>query len=236
MDLYIVKPNLEISKCDNCPTSKALLSKKSDYLSLLKKCNKLSELNGGNSHIPSWCHSPTIDNTLNSGLTLSHFSLPNLPSDDDNKDNNNKNNNDSEDEDDNDNDNELNLPLQSIKLVPTDYTKSPSPDSVSLSKLEIPLNITSIDGKWLALKYLQLTSDIALLRYKYLKSYTKINNLVKKYFSKPQVSEDEESSGCKLIDQEMSKFKKFENILTLLLDLKKKFKERFNHFETESPI
>lgn len=201
MDLYIVKPNLEIADCENCPSDSTLLAKKSAYLSLLKQCNKLSQMNGGEAQTPSWCRCHTNTAPGKTGSKEDKAAAC--------------------------------LSLQSITLTPQDYKKlEPRRESLSLARLDLPNNISAIDGKWLALKYLQLNSDVALMRYKYMKSYAKITKLLKKYFSKPQVSESEESEGLTQINDEMSKFRTFENILTLLLELKKQFHARFSHFDT----
>lgn len=200
MDIYIVKPNLEISNCENSPSNSTLLSKKSDYISLLQKCNRLCQINGGFEKIPKWCQ---IKSSCHDKNSKCH--------------------------------NVDELPLQSIVLDPQDYKKLEPKSDYSLSKLNIPNNISLVDGKWLALKYLQLDSDIALLRYKYLKSYAKITKLLKKYFSKPEISESEESEGLKQIDNEMSKFKALENILSMLLSLKVNFQNRFSDFESTTP-
>ena len=210
MDFYIVKPNLQIADCEDCPSDSTLLSKKSAYLSLQKQCRKLSQMNGGDAEVPPWCRCKTPGHRSPSPSSEGgdgEDADPAIPS----------------------------LPLQSITLAPQDYSKlEPRPDSLSLARLHLPNNISSLDGKWLALKYLQLNSDVALVRYKYLKSYAKIIRLLKKYFSKPQVSEYEDysdSEGFKQINDEMAKFKTFENILTLLVELKKKFHQRFSHFD-----
>lgn len=122
----------------------------------------------------------------------------------------------------------LSLPLQAVKLTPEDCIKPDiDTDSTLLAKLNLPTKIPSADGKWLALKLLQLKADIALVRYKYLKSYTKINKLVMKYFSKPDISETQEAKGYHAIDHEMTKFKHLENVLTLLTTMQDHFYQRF---------
>lgn len=200
MELYIVKPNLEISDCENCPSEQTLISKKTDYLNLQKQCKELYNLNINNKdnnnnnnkdNIPIWC----------------------IPSK---------------------NENPYKLKIQSFNLLPQDYTKSDNSSNKNiLDKLSIPKLLTNFDGKWLALKFLQLNSDISLLQYKYLKSYTKITKLVKKFFSKPQISESDETEGFKQINNEMSKFKVYENLLSLLLELRKQFEKKYSHFNKQ---
>lgn len=204
MDVYFVKPNLEISNCDNCPNNNTLVCKKAYYLSLLKKCTKLSELNGGDSQIPNWCNGKFHDEKE-----------------------------DTEDEDTEDSENILTLPIQSFKLTIDDYTNPLDKDNIPplLYKLQIPSKLTPNDGKWLALKYLQLTSDIALVRYKYTKCYTKINKMISKYFSKPDLSLAEEKKGTKLVDKKLKRFRNLENLLNMLLELKNQFEKTFHNFK-----
>lgn len=221
MDFYIVKPNLQIADCEDCPSDSTLLSKKSAYLSLQKQCRKLSQMNGGDAAVPAWCRCKSPGE-------------PRSPSPADN-DKGGRDAGGGQGQGQGHGNPVASLPLQSITLAPQDYSKlEPRPDALSLARLDLPNNISSLDGKWLALKYLQLNSDVALVRYKYLKSYAKITRLLKKYFSKPQVSEYEDysdSEGFRQINDEMAKFKAFENVLTLLVELKKQFHQRFSHFD-----
>lgn len=219
MDVYFVKPNLEISNCENCPNQTTLVSKKAHYLSLLKKCTQLSELNGGDSQIPNWCNHISTKEDDDTDDEIDEEV--------DDNDKNNDNNNENDDEE------ILVLPIQSFNPTVTDYTKPIDKENAPsvLYKLQIPTKPTPMDGKWLALKYLQITSDIALVRYKYLKSYTKVNKLVCKYFSKPDLSLAEEQKGTQVVDTEMKRFRELENLLNLLLELKKQFEGTFHNFK-----
>lgn len=240
MDLYIVKPNLEILNCENSPTEETLISKKSNYLQLQKKCKHLAELNGGENISPPWCKGN--DGGVVIGGEGSPSSTGTGKAQDKIEASGSGESNDSNESDTNHghthtrhHNRSVVLPLQSVALAPEDYTKlHPDTDSISLSKLNIPTHLSLVDGKWLALKYMQLSSDVALLRYKYMKSYAKINRLVQKYFSKPQVSQDDETKGFKEINEEMGKFKIYENILSILVKLKKQFKEKFAGFNLPS--
>ncbi|KAG0671280.1 hypothetical protein C6P42_003624, partial [Pichia californica] len=167
----------------------------SAYMKLFKQCAKLTELNTSNDHkkdndsiekdIPSWCVVPNNDNPYK--LCLQSLKLkpqdytkldPSIHSDDDNNNNNNNNNNKNNNTD-------------------TNTTTSSTASSL-LQRLAIPEDISLSDGKWLALKYLQINSDVALVQYKYLKSHIKITKIMKKYFSKPQVSEEDETEAAKM--------------------------------------
>ncbi|TID13524.1 hypothetical protein CANINC_004882 [Pichia inconspicua] len=238
MDVYFVKPNLQILSCDSCPTEENLVIKKTLYLSLLNKCSQLQQMSGSDSKLPSWCtNDPQTSNDMtSSSSTPSVESLNNMNMTRSPKTtatpkcflkhmlNDSQNNRKDPSLD------ILTFPLQSVKLTPEDcYRKNKITDTIFFTRLNLPTNISSADRKWLALKYLQLSADVALLQYKYLKSYTKINKLVKKYFSKPQISESEEANGFRCISYEMDKFKSLENVLTFLTHLQDKFQTHFSN-------
>lgn len=243
MDVYFVKPNLQILSCDSCPTEENLVSKKSVYLSLLDKCSQLQQISEHESAIPTWCTNESEDSSdLSSGSsTPSIESLNTLNAKKSSPESLTIEKQSSKGSRHNDNKDAvsdiLNFPLQSLKLSPEDcYRETRITDSLLLTKLNLPSEISSTDNKWIALKYLQLSTDVALLQYKYLKSYTKINKLVKKYFSKPDISESQEAKGFKCISYEMNKFKSLENVLTLLLRLQEQFQTRFSNTSTTAKM
>lgn len=214
MQLFIVQPNLKISDCDNCPSDSTLITKKHCYLKNLSNCKKIVHSLSSDEPEPSWCMAEKGPESCPSPTSPI---IPTCP--------------DSAEW-------PLCLPLQSINLTPSDFQNLDlNPDSkgekeitsdILFKRLNIPKNLSQDEYKWLAVKYLQLISDISLLDYKYLKSFVKINKIIKKYFSKTEVSKNDEEIGFKCFNHEKKKFKKIEHFLILLLDLKKKFNSLYS--------
>lgn len=232
MNVYIVQPNLEITNCENCPSEETLLSKKADYLANLNKCEKLEQLNGME-HVPSWCVSSSRSEVSSDSDDVQGHTHSNKHKHKRNHLHNHNHNHNHNHKPASDTD--LDFQLQSFHPETGDYSKLDNDAAdAPLSKLGIPPKVESQDGKWLALKYLQLNTDISLLQYKYLKCYVKINKIVQKWFSKPQITENDEQTGYKLINHEMDKFHKLENLLKLLLNLRLKFQAKYKDFNKDS--
>lgn len=278
MNIYIVKPDLHITDCDDTPTNSTLLSKKTDYLQSKNNCDKFlktlvqtnpaSPDTNSNSSSNTNTDTKTDTNQVSSSINIIQTSSQ---SSNDNNNTNDKNicsvnpdiasiprwciaNTDKLDFTNNTDidsqsmassisgsystcNDEIKPPptkhfqLQSFSLDSNSYKDSdqiPNNENTLLSYLKIPNGVClQTHGKWLTLKYLQILSDISLLRYKYLKSYSKLNKIIKKYFSKAVITESDEENGFKEFDIENESFKKLEHTLNLLIAIKKAFENKF---------
>lgn len=199
MEMFIVKPNLELLNCQD-QTHESLVNQKSQYLKHLSKIQSLCHSH--KNAIPEWCHDSSNDtecSLLAMGRRTSIIST------------------DSQKHSSNNHINCLNLKLQSIDLS-DDLIKSQSDYPFSI--LNIPHNMSGEDKHWIELKKLQLETDIALVEYKCNKALVKMNNVVKSKFSKEALSREEEERGLKVVSKECDKFKRLENVLKKLVVLK----------------
>jgi hypothetical protein len=263
MNLYIVKPNLQVANLsaeDSCPSETTLLSKKYTYLALLHKCKKLLELNGGAKAAPRWCdnlHMPeeSKEKEKDNDKCPSHNRKH---SHSHSHSHTNEHCTAADNSEDAIREQILQLPLQSITLTEEDLkgssnyttsttagssinTASSSSTSTStshdpLERLGIPIGITPSerDGKWLAFKYMQILSDIALVRYKYLKSNAKVNTLAQKYLCssrtdiEPNADDDAAmEEGLAVVSAESNKCSALEHVLCTLLDVCTAFEKHF---------
>lgn len=253
MNLYIVKPNLQVANLsaeDSCPSETTLLSKKYTYMALLHKCKKLLEMNGGAKAAPRWCenlHMPEESNDKCPSHNRKH-------SHSHSHSHTNEHCTATDNSEDAIREQILQLPLQSITLTDEDlkgssnYTtnttagsnintaSSSSTSHDPLERLGIPIGITPSerDGKWLAFKYMQILSDIALVRYKYLKSNAKVNTLAQKYLCSSRTdiepnAEDDAAmeEGLVVVSAESNKCSKLEHVLCTLLDVCTAFEKHF---------
>ncbi|QOU23048.1 hypothetical protein BRETT_003239 [Brettanomyces bruxellensis] len=80
---------------------------------------------------------------------------------------------------------------------------------------------------FLVVKYLEISTDVLLVEYKYIQVYSRMNEIIRKYFSKPELTPEMEEEGFKQVNKEMDFFKKLENILVRLRRLKAEFKDTY---------
>ncbi|VEU20924.1 DEKNAAC101889 [Brettanomyces naardenensis] len=106
-----------------------------------------------------------------------------------------------------------------------------------LPQLNLPENapLTPRYKDFLALKYFQLTTDLSLVEFKYIQIYSKINKIIKKYFSTPELTPEIEDEGFSKVNIEMELFRKLENVLVRLRRLKTEFEDKFGgQFQRQS--
>ncbi|AOA63396.1 Hypothetical protein PP7435_CHR3-1110 [Komagataella phaffii CBS 7435] len=66
------------------------------------------------------------------------------------------------------------------------------------------------------LGYIKYFVDLAQKEYEYMCSYYQINNIIRKYFSKQEISPEMEEEGLDLIEKEMASYKEIEKELDQL--------------------
>lgn len=216
MEMFIVKPNLELLSCQD-QSHQALVNQKSAYLQHLSKIQSLCHSH--QKELPSWCHDSSRDvdcTSLALGRRTSVVSndsqpdtvrgLASLSLCDNAQDKNC-----------------LGIQLQSLRLT-NELIESEEPFPFSV--LGIPSDVSSKDRTWVDLKKLQLETDIALVKYKYNKALTKLNSAVKCQFSKAFITPEEEERGLKVVSKDCDKFKRLERVLSKLVDLNADFSKK----------
>ena len=204
MDLYIVSPNLKIQNCEDCPSHDVLVSAKHKYLCLIHKSQSMYD---SLVEKPDWCKPRDNINEKNSmpplvSIILNNDDIPstsNVPSNSSSKSFNNDFN-------------RLNIPKSFFE----------NNNNNNNNKI-IDKNL--IDQ--LTLKYIYILTDLSYLKYKYLKSHIKINNLIKSNFTNKVVSEKEELDAINRISLETEKFHGLEFIIMRLVHLQKVFQSHF---------
>ncbi|KAH3661539.1 hypothetical protein OGAPHI_006387 [Ogataea philodendri] len=223
VQLFVVHPDLQVSDCNDCPSQNSLDKKKGEYIKNLKYYKRLTAKlshNADVAQVPNYCLTRNTEQNVNdiihSAEKMDDGSDDDKPTLDDVH--------------------ELShLPLSSMQISEDDFTKQGTTrvDSMSLEeKLELPANLDSRSmdedtNNFLALKYLQIITDLSLVEYKYLQSYSKINESIKKYFSMPELTSDLEEEGCTVVSNEMEFFKKLELLLKRSRELKSQFEEKY---------
>ncbi|QPG73318.1 hypothetical protein FOA43_000628 [Brettanomyces nanus] len=264
MQIFMVHPNLEVSDCDSAPSAATINDKKQTYLHNLRRFRKLiHRLSHDDSvkTIPDWCLTRDTENNVteiirrNSGEstfdTQQHaFTDPESDSSD-GIDNHGKSPsmcsakklesiNTVED-----------LPIETVQITDEDQLPFKEakgdryPDGSRVYYLLDRMNLPKVttmtpDFKnFLALKYFQLTTDLSLVEFKYIEIYSKINKIIKEYFSKPELTPEIEDEGFSKVNVQMDLFRKLENVLVRLRRLRLEFEDRFgelfqNHDATTS--
>lgn len=131
------------------------------------------------------------------------------------------------------------LPIEVIKLTDNDklpFKKSKGdkhPDgslvTYMLQRIKLPTekHNSSNCRAFLMVKYLGISTDILLVEYKYVQIYSRMNSIIKKYFSKPELTAEMEEEGFEKVNKQMDFFKKLENVLVRLRRLKAEFEDAY---------